>query len=107
MSFAEVQSGIPHSPSEAVVNALPHPIVMVAPNGKIVDANSSAEAFFAASSAMLRRQFVRDLVPFGSPLLSLIEQVRKRGAAVNEYRVDLETPRNPGERVVDLHVAPL
>jgi two-component system nitrogen regulation sensor histidine kinase GlnL len=26
---------------------------------------------------------------------------------VNEYRVDLGTPRNPGERVVDLHVTPL
>ena len=39
--------------------------------------------------------------------LALVEQVRNRGAAVNEYRVDLGTPRNPGERVVDLHVAPL
>jgi two-component system nitrogen regulation sensor histidine kinase GlnL len=40
-------------------------------------------------------------------LLSLVEQVRSRGAAVNEYRVDLGTPRNPGERLVDLHVAPV
>jgi len=47
------------------------------------------------------------VVPFGSPLLALIEQVRTRGAAVNEYRVDLSTPRIPGERVVDLHVAPM
>ena len=46
-------------------------------------------------------------MPFGSPLLSLVEQVRQRGAAVNEYKVDLGTPRNPGERLVDLHVAPL
>src|SRR5207249_119555 len=38
---------------------------------------------------------------------SLIDQVRARGAAVNEYKVDLSTPRNPGERLVDLHVAPL
>jgi nitrogen-specific signal transduction histidine kinase len=54
---------------------------------------------------LLRRHALRDLVPFGSPLLALIEQVRGRNAAVNEYRVDLSTPRNPGERVVDLHVA--
>jgi two-component system nitrogen regulation sensor histidine kinase GlnL len=40
-------------------------------------------------------------------VLALIEQVRARGAAVNEYKVDLGTPRNPGERLVDLHVAPL
>src|SRR5262249_49497140 len=42
-----------------------------------------------------------------SPLLALIEQVRGRGAAVNEYKVDLSTPRTPGERLVDLYVAPL
>ena len=60
-----------------------------------------------SSIPVLRRHMLRDLVPFGSPLLTLIEQVRQRGAAVNEYKVDLATPRNPGERLVDLHVAPL
>ena len=50
---------------------------------------------------------LRELVPFGSPLLSLVDQVRSRGAAVNEYKVDLSTPRNPGDRLVDLYVAPL
>ena len=56
---------------------------------------------------LLRRHALRDLVPFGSPLLALVEQVRNRGSAVNEYRVDLSTPRNPGERFVDLNVAPV
>lgn len=91
----------------AVINALPLPVIVVAPDGAIVDANVAAEAFFEASASMLRRHQLRDIIPFGSPLLSLIEQVRDRGAAVNEYRVDLSTPRNPGEHVVDLHVAPL
>ncbi len=97
----------PSAYGEAIVNALPHPILTIAPDGRILDVNAAAESFFASSAAVLRRHFLRDVVPFGSPLLSLIEQVRSRGAAVNEYRVDLGTPRNPGERVVDLHVAPL
>jgi two-component system, NtrC family, nitrogen regulation sensor histidine kinase GlnL len=92
---------------DAVVNALPHPIMVVAEDGRVVEVNAAAESFFATSASVLRRHVVRDLVPFGSPLLALIEQVQARGGAVNEYRVDLETPRNPGERVVDLHVAPL
>jgi two-component system nitrogen regulation sensor histidine kinase GlnL len=101
-------AAIPHDASaDAIINALPHPIMVVAPDGRITEANAAAEAFFAASASLLRRHLVRDLVPFGSPLLPLIDQVRDRGAAVNEYRVDLGTPRNPGERVVDLHVAPL
>jgi len=91
----------------AVINALPLPVIVVAPDGRIVDANVAAEAFFEVSVPLLKRHLLREIIPFGSPLLSLVEQVRDRGAAVNEYRVDLSTPRNPGEHVVDLHVAPL
>jgi two-component system nitrogen regulation sensor histidine kinase GlnL len=91
--------------SDALLNALPHPVIVVSPDGRIADANVAAEQFFEASMAMLRRHALRDLVPFGSPLLPLIEQVRRRGAAVNEYKVDLSTPRNPGERLVDLYAA--
>jgi len=93
--------------ADTVLNALPHPILMVAPDGKIAEANVAAEAFFEVSMMLLRRHHLRDLVPFGSPLLALIEQVRSRGSAVNEYRVDLSTPRTHGERVVDLNVAPV
>lgn len=93
--------------ADAVINALPLPVVVVAPDGRIADANVAAEAFFDVSVSLLKRNLLRDIIPFGSPLLSLVEQVRDRGAAVNEYRVDLGTPRNPGEHVVDLHVAPL
>jgi two-component system nitrogen regulation sensor histidine kinase GlnL len=93
--------------SDAVLNALPLPVIMVAADGKIADANVAAESFFEVSVSLLRRQLLKDLVPFGSPLLALVDQVRNRGAAVNEYKVDLSTPRNPGDRLVDLHVAPL
>jgi two-component system nitrogen regulation sensor histidine kinase GlnL len=93
--------------AEAVLNSLPHAVVVIGADGKIVDANVAAEDFFDISVMMLRRHSLRDLVPFGSPLLALIEQVRQRGGAVNEYKVDLGTPRNPGERAVDMHVAPV
>jgi len=95
------------SGADAVLNALPHPVIVVSPDGKVADANVAAEAFFEVSLSHLRRHLLRELVPFGSPLLPLIEQVRRHGAAVNEYKVDLGTPRNPGDRLVDLHVAPL
>src|SRR2546425_4821199 len=98
---------IPAGSADAVLDALPHPVIMVAADGKIANANAAAESFFEASLPLLRRHMLRELVPFGSPLLALIEQVRARGAAVNEYKVDLGTPRNPGERLVDLHVAPV
>jgi two-component system, NtrC family, nitrogen regulation sensor histidine kinase GlnL len=95
------------SPAEAILNALPLAVIVVGPDGMIKDANVAAEDFFDMSVALLRRHVLRDLVPFGSPLLALIEQVRQRGGAVNEYKVDLGTPRSPSERLVDLHVAPV
>jgi two-component system, NtrC family, nitrogen regulation sensor histidine kinase GlnL len=98
---------IPSGNADAVLDALPHPVIMISADDTIANANGAAESFFEASLPLLRRHRLRDLVPFGSPLLSLVEQVRSRGAAVNEYKVDLSTPRNPGERLVDLHVAPL
>ena len=98
---------LPSGTADAVLDALPHPIFMVAADGRIANANGAAEAFFEASLPLLRRHLLSDLVPFGSPLLALVEQVRARGAAVNEYKVELGTPRNPGERLVDLYVAPL
>ena len=61
----------PETLADAQLNALPHPVIMVARDGKIADANVAAEQFFEASIPMLRRHMLRDLVPFGSPLLRL------------------------------------
>jgi two-component system, NtrC family, nitrogen regulation sensor histidine kinase GlnL len=107
MNRPEPMPTLPSGTADAVLDALPHPVLMVTADGRIANANAAAEAFFEASLPLLRRHALSELVPFGSPLLSLIEQARTRGAAVNEYKVDLATPRNPGERLVDLHVAPV
>ena len=88
------------SPAEAILNALPLAVIVITADGKIKDVNVAAEDFFDMSVALLRRHALRDLVPFGSPLLALIEQVRQRGGAVNEYKVDLGTPRTPPERLL-------
>src|SRR6201993_396853 len=105
-SAAEQRKRVP-SDGEAILNALPNPVLLIAPDGKIVDANNAAESFFEISTQFLQRQSLKELVPFGSPLLALIDQVRASGSPVNEYKVDLGTPRIGGDRQVDLHVAPL
>lgn len=92
---------------EAVLNALPHPVITVAPDGYVVEANVAAESFFESGLPVLRRHPLKDFVPFGSPLIALIEQVRNSTSPVNEYRVDLGTPRNGSERLADIHVTPL
>lgn len=90
--------------ADTLLEALPHPIVLVGFGGEITFANPAAEQFFAMSLPLLRRQKIPSLVPFGSPLLSLIAQVQAIGGSVSEYGVDMTGPRT-GERQVDLQVA--
>jgi two-component system nitrogen regulation sensor histidine kinase GlnL len=84
---AEHRRPVP-SESEAILNALPNPVLLVAPDGRIVDANMAAESFFEISTQFLQRQSLKELVPFGSPLLALIDQntrsisARRESAAI-------------------------
>ena len=94
-------------PAAIVLNTIRHPVIMVAPDGRIVFANAEAEDFFRSSASLLARDGLERFVPFGSPLLTLVEQVRERRAPFNEYRVDISSPRLGPERVVDLYVAPV
>src|ERR1700685_281230 len=105
-STAEHRRPLP-TDAEIILNALPNPVLLVGPDGRIADANMAAESFFEISAQFLQRHSLKELVPFGSPLLALIDQVRSSGSPVNEYKVDLGTPRIGGDRQVDLHVAPL
>ncbi|URK87912.1 nitrogen regulation protein NR(II) [Rhizobium sp. RCAM05350] len=91
----------------AVLNAIQNPVILVDENGLVAFANWEAEAFFGASANHLARHDISAFIPFGSPLLTLIEQVRERRAAVNEYRVDLSSPRLGADKLVDLYVAPV
>ncbi|WP_064709019.1 two-component system sensor histidine kinase NtrB [Rhizobium bangladeshense] len=91
----------------AVLNAIQNPVVMVDESGFIAFANWEAEAFFGASASHLARYRISTFIPFGSPLIALIDQVRERKAPVNEYRVDLSSPRLGQDKLVDLYVAPV
>ncbi|WP_284223797.1 two-component system sensor histidine kinase NtrB, partial [Brevundimonas denitrificans] len=62
--------------------------------------------FFSTSINILKKTKVDQLVPFGSPLLTLIEQVRTSNDRVSEYAVDLGTPRT-GTKNVNIQVSSL
>ena len=90
-----------------IAASLPQPLLMVGADGRLLYANQAAEQFFAMGLGFLLRQKLADLVPFGSPLLHLVQQTRERGASIAERNVDLSTPRF-GERLADvtLTIAP-
>lgn len=92
---------------EALLAALPHPIVVVGPDNRFIFANAAAESFFSTSEAMLRRVRLDDLLGFGCPLIALTEQVRASGATLNEYEVEVVTPRFAGPKLVDVYGGPI
>jgi two-component system nitrogen regulation sensor histidine kinase GlnL len=104
---APAQAAAVADASQIVLNTIRRPVIMVGPDGHVSFANADAEDFFRSSAAILARNTLAQLIPFGSPLLALVEQVRERRAPVNEYRVDVSSPRLGIEKVVDLYVAPV
>jgi two-component system nitrogen regulation sensor histidine kinase GlnL len=94
-------------PPEALLGALPHPLLVIGPDLRIVYANAAAEDFFQMSAAVLARHTLGEVVAFGSPLLALVEQVQRKDSHVNEYGVDLGSFRFDGPKLVDLYGGPL
>lgn len=93
--------------NDLIMNALPLPVLTIGPEHRIVHANTAAEAFFEMSLRMMQRQKLSDFIPFGSPVMALVEDVRQRGSSVSEHRVDIGSPRIGAERIVDVFATPL
>lgn len=97
-----------HIEFDLLLSSLPHPILVLAEDDRILYANAAAETFFSQSLAMMRRQTLAELIAFSSPLSALVAQVRRSGQTVNEYGVDMELPRNNNaHKLVDVFGGPL
>lgn len=89
-----------------MLNALPHPVLLVGRDLTVRSANVAAEVFFQSSSAVMVRHRLDYFIPFGSPVLALVDLVLETEAAVNEYRIDIGSPRIGSDRIVDIYAAP-
>ena len=85
-----------------IFDALPNAFFILDAQDNICMANAAAEDFFQGSSNVLSHMKFKDIVPFSSPALEAVAQVRNLGGVVNEYAIGVGTPRWGGERVVDL-----
>jgi two-component system nitrogen regulation sensor histidine kinase GlnL len=93
--------------TEALLNGLPHPLLLIGAGLRIEYVNTAAEDFFQMSAAVLCRRQLTDVVAFGSPLIALVEQVQRNETHVNEYGVDLSSFRFDAPKLVDLYGGPL
>src|SRR5262249_13795715 len=94
-------------PSEALWNALRHPVLVIGEGLHIEYVNTPAEDFFQMSASVLCKRKLTDIVAFGSPLIALVEQVQRNETHVNEYGVDLGSYRFDAPKLVDLYGGPV
>jgi len=83
----------------AVLNALPDPVLVIGPDDRILYANNAAEQLFRYSRSYMRERVLSDLIPHDSPVLLLVDRVRREESTMSQHGVRLETPRI-GEHLV-------
>ncbi len=89
-----------------LLNALPQATIVIDRSDHICFANHAAETFFEQSTSFLVKLKLDELVPFDSPLISLVAQARDRQSSINEYDVEIST-RKTKARPVDALVTPV
>lgn len=82
----------PIDPS-AVLNALPDPVLVVDGANDIRFVNMEAQEFFDMSASSLEGTPLAALLPPDSPVLGLIEQIRRGHSSVSQEGVVIDTPR--------------
>lgn len=91
----------------ATLDALPHPVLMIGADDEILYVNQAGEGFFRSSSAYIRKHPLSYFLPFGSPIVPLATQIREENTQVNEYKVDVSSPRLGKDKLVDVYGAPV
>jgi two-component system nitrogen regulation sensor histidine kinase GlnL len=91
-----------HIEHDLLLAALPHPILVLGEDDRVLYANAAAESFFSLSQGVLKRQTLSDIIAFSSPLGALVGQVRRSGATVNEYGIEVDLPRSAAHKLVDV-----
>ncbi len=92
---------------EVLLSVLPHPLLVISTDRTILFANAAAESFFSMSVATLRRSRIDEIVAFGCPLLALVEHVQSTGTTVNEYGIEVATPRMAHAKLIDIYGGPM
>lgn len=76
-----------------VLNGLPDPVLVVDGAGDVRFVNLMAQEFFDLSASVLEGMHLADLLPPDSPVLGLVEQVRRGSRRVSQEGVVIDTPR--------------
>ncbi len=98
--------GEPPFEFDQLLSAIPFPVLVLGERNSILYANAAAEAFLSTSASMMRRLRLDEILAFGCPLIALLDHIRLTRAAVNEYGVEMASPKFAQPKLVDVHATP-
>lgn len=79
--------------AQAMLSALPVPVVLLDAANRFRFANQAAEQFLGVSLMQLRQMTLASLLPEDNPLFALLAQVRQQGSTIFDHDLTLEGPR--------------
>ncbi|MBH64646.1 MAG: two-component sensor histidine kinase [Alphaproteobacteria bacterium] len=91
---------------DAVVHALPDPVLVIDADDRVRYVNTAAEQFFATGRDSLIRKSIQELTADDSPIVDLVYRVRRSGVSIAQHGMEMCSPRD-GTRRVDIHVGVL
>ena len=92
--------------SEIILNSLSDALISLDQQNKITYVNAASELLLGSSARILIRKKLEDILPFDSPLVALVSQVRSQKAVISEYDINIGNP-NIGDLNIDVHVSSL
>jgi len=90
----------------SLINAIPHPVLLIGEKDDVIFANNASEHFFGVGLPIMFGRPIHDFIPFASPLSALITEVRRKRSPINEYQIDISSPKISGRNIVDAYGAP-
>lgn len=107
MTMAQLQKTSIKQNLGVVLDSLPQAVIVTDHENSIHYANVAAENVFKSSATFLEKNGLDILLPAQSPIFQLVEQVLKLQSPVNEYQIDISTPRTGEGAIVDVYCAPV
>ena len=90
---------------QIILDALPQPVLAIAPDWSISYANFAAQEFFRTSLKTLKQRTLNQLLPFGSPVIDAVERCLREMVSLNKYNIDLPLRTDGQMRIIDLYVS--
>ena len=93
-------SNLPSSwDGHTLANAIPDPLIIVDSHDRVSFVNHAAESFFQLGANIIQGQGLNEIIPFDSPMMALVGQVRGSSSSVSEYGLILDGPRTRPQNV--------